>query len=1047
MKGIALLPVVLLCVAIALVVLATYGDARVRERRHQRHVRQVETAGTVARAAAAMEASTRVAVFDGEAPSRVSLYYPQQATVTQRAPNGEWQRRRVTALSVSSAALPTAILAAAGADPTSTGEPHGPSAAREAAAWLARELEANTTEADLRDNDLLRARIERTLSVVPAVYAEWLDAHSERIVAALDSLARLRRTHSHPSRLRGIDRGRVPATAVLRVGPPTAASGDAVAGEAPAMTERRLPLAQRLQLRVQRDWLYGSPEQPGGVVRGAPFGPEVLDDSEWFATTTSVPIPERTRAASEATYRARLTQATLALGAGVLLVDARRRGVALLQDSSGWQAHPFAMPSLAGVCTQRHGARRWWGWRDQTVWTATGASLPQLDAQWAQLTLPGEVRAIVPVAGAVLVWAEDRQLVEIGCDGAIGRSDLVDAAIRGLYPLPLWNSALLATAAGWLRVDAGLALQRLSGTPLPRGAEAVADGTAGVWWLQPSDVAGGRALLAHGCLREERFEIGHATLPERATSLTALSARRLVAVWQGSAPSSVTRFDLWRSGGPAPVRVGGGVQPRPGLVAACPATMTLFAPDDDVVWVTKLEREILKNDQIDGHQLLAPLRWHREASFQAPLTTHLTGRLVSGAGVVSLSASGTVNHGASVLAAHDLSDLVCDGVLLDPRRGEGLRYSTLESAVEEPVIASSRGSGGILIKPVRAAADCPQPHRERVLLRTTQLGWLRVLPSPEWFAAMHIAQPDPSLIVTLSRQGPPERSFSVVSEIVRLPASAQWLHRRRVQVHGAPWVVVATLATDPPSQLSLAVDQHFPGRASSHVAVDDVCRSGEWIAVEWGWSDSATTLLRVGEAEVAATAGAAAGGFVAGGVFTTQDAGWILELGGGLGDSIFDGNGASQRSRVFHGTVQQIFLQQEPFGTAASRWSLTAIQPSARWVLPVEFPSGSQLLRIAALGDFSDGTGIDWELQACRMTGSTTVRSSTRVFSPLPGVASEATTYALQWTLRASPDGRRTPILEGVDVDYLPPPRGVHVAPLAVVPSAGVVANITGAGP
>ncbi|MEE8142009.1 MAG: hypothetical protein V3T77_02810, partial [Planctomycetota bacterium] len=97
--------------------------------------------------------------------------------------------------------------------------------------------------------------------------------------------------------------------------------------------------------------------------------------------------------------------------------------------------------------------------------------------------------------------------------------------------------------------------------------------------------------------------------------------------------------------------------------------------------------------------------------------------------------------------------------------------------------------------------------------------------------------------------------------------------------------------------------------------------------------------------------------------------------------------------------------------------------PHLRWELPEEFPTGSRLRRIAVSGTFHDETSIRWRLDEIRGGGSIEYLGTGRIFSPLPPPADEPVRYVLSAWLLPSPDGNQVPLVEGIEVEWIPPPE------------------------
>ncbi len=109
----------------------------------------------------------------------------------------------------------------------------------------------------------------------------------EELLRALDPVPRLRRTNSHPSRVRGPDRGSLGA-GLPALTPEYSGrfllEAELVPGhDRPARrrsARRTLDLLERVELRFEEDWLAPSLDQPGGVARSAriALGPEEVTD-------------------------------------------------------------------------------------------------------------------------------------------------------------------------------------------------------------------------------------------------------------------------------------------------------------------------------------------------------------------------------------------------------------------------------------------------------------------------------------------------------------------------------------------------------------------------------------------------------------------------------------------------------------------------------------------------------------------------------------------------------------------------------------------------
>lgn len=1096
--GVALLPVLLLCLVLALAALALQGDLLLQQRLLQRVEESTEEQESLSKAVALAEAQIRTQIR-GESrealpadssdssdtsladparwPLEVRTHHAREVLVTERAADGSWRREWVPAIAMPWVGAMPWVLAqsdAAGSDNVdedvdedaaedgaarvtallvdailSAAATHSDDARAHASAeWLAIELSRSfplawappewtplARRAAAVDADRLRQLVQDTLSRAPSAHVEWLSRQRASIVAALDPVSRLRRTNSHPARLfRGRDRGHVARGAVLVPAVPAALTMRS------ANKIHRAPLVRRMALRTQSDWQAGSVDQPAGVVVGAPLGPEVLADADWQVGASV--LVGRERAAPLAQEPAASPRGTLlALAPGAVVLDgARGAASVVLPGRSLDGSKPSSLPRMSltrvpfvrgavGLCSLRRGGRSWLAWSADSLSVAQGVRLPTQPELWQSRPLPGPIRQIIGLDGLAVAWVGNRQLLALDADGAILNRQVLPDDIDGVVALPLRHSILAWTRSGWFLFDAALVdtallLRPISGVVPVSGAEVASDGVAGVWWLETTD---GADRLWHATLDglEVIVALRPASLPGMHSSrrLTAFPGRALVAVTDGAG-----QLQLWRVGATGPQLAGTGTLPyasSPRLrQLGCAASMTLLAVQRGAVWCTALHRSRPKHVDVGGHQLLAPQSEWRSRRFRAPLVNGLDAAIAPDPSHLdateTLSASGTVNRGGSVLSAPDLSDLVCDGVLLDPRRSETVRYSTAEQGVDAP-LSTAHGRGGILVKVASSAAECGQPERDRVLLRCTQQGRVRFSPDATWFAALHPTRPNVASILSVVRHGPGERWFTAVTEIIRQPQHQRWLHRRTMQVHGAPWHVAARLTAPGAPELTLTVDQSVPGAATTESAVVDRCHGGVWHALGWEWSRTRGAAMYAGDGAAAhlsrpmdeqqqSSQRAAQAR-----VFQFTDLDWSCEVGGALGD------------RAAHGSVQQLWLDDRVVAAPFVPPDVTAKQPSARWVLPPVFRAGDQLLRVAAIGDFSAGTGIDWRLEEWREDGLQLFRGSGRELLSLPAPATTRTTYVLQWTLRASNDGTRTPILEGVEVEWLAAPQVVTV--------------------
>lgn len=875
----------------------------------------------------------------------------------------------------------------------------------------------------LQDADDLRAFVENFASAPGALPGIDLD----RLLADIDPVARLRRTNVHPTRTEGMDRGRVIGSR------PSIHAGPALRQELSvevrstgresrtwrAAEGRRI--AHRLALRVQNDWLEPQLDQPGGVVVGAAFGPELLTDREWEPGTShyiATPGVDPTR------------------------LDARpvAQGLSLFGDSMRARldivAGTLRFTELPDV-SATHGPPT----MDVIQWVGprllVGAQQPaRVGFAQHQVYLEGSpasacsrfpvlVRAVCPVGGRAIVWLSDDSLALLDSRGSVlrVRGDFAcDGAPIFLPLLDRWAFSSPA-AGGWLLVDGELQARLVSGSGVTGRVESiVGDGVDGFFWVGQSSEQG-PSWLGHTRFHGDTVVPSPGpSLDQRPVALCSFPARALAATWAQDG-----RYELWRVGAVALVRAGEGQVPefRGGVVPDV-GRMAFWLPSSSGVLLHHLVPRSPKELDLGAQLVLNPRAMGHVPGFRAPLVGGFDAELDDGAGGrMRVEPAGTMNLGSSALRAPDLSDLLVDGAYSSPRRGETLRYSTLASGdgtgdgVASSTPSLAEGWAEVLVKPERSAADSPEPHRPRILLRFVQHAALSFTPDSQWISQHHPSHPSPASIRAYQVIGGSQRELRITSDIVRAPAAQVWRHERSAVVIGVPWELRVWVG-DPTVELPpLIVDQICPGGIlESTSVVTDASESGVWTRLVWAWQAGGRAYLQlVGQDGAWASSGSPSEW--SGSAFETLPRGWVLELGG-----VIDGE------KAFKGTLQQLSIGRDASPSASPSRPLMPDpdRPGWRWVLPFEVEPGGRLLRVAALGDFSSGTDLEWRIDEWTALGLRSWFARGRQ-AAVPESPARSARYVVSGWLIPDESRRYTPLVEALEVTWLGAPEPWSLSP------------------
>ncbi|MGE3164445.1 MAG: hypothetical protein AB7O52_06045 [Planctomycetota bacterium] len=1023
--------------ALSLVALAALGTAQATSRRHVVALRERAVRRVAAVALAIAESRARAELLDHHSGTATPAPPAEPdfegfAVDVARDPVHDLRLRWVVERDADSGAIhqrqsPVVELAAASIDAVAAAlEPYAESAAGRS---TMQSLAVSLFEARgmLADADDLRAFVDHFVSQP----GRSVGVRVDELLAGVDPLARLRRTNAHPTRTDGYDRGRL-----TRRGPPIEAGPTLVQrftatlrqGGAEPRTwsvDRQKQVLHRIALRAQQDWLEPQLDQPGGILVGAALGPEVISDQDWDPGATEF-VPTSNLAPLEVACQPR-PHGLLLAGAGV---RARIDDVGGLLRFVTLPPAPFAEESddrpiqwVPELLLVGDAERSRVGFAHESVWCGWGR--PQ------RLTrCPARVRALCPIGGRMLVWLIDDTLLLVESDGRVTREvfDFVaDGAPVWLPLLDRWAFPVRTRGGGWRLVDVDLEVSFVGGS-VP-GADATlvqSDGVDGVFWVAPAGTSE-VAVVCHTWIATDgaRTQVGPA-LAGPAVAMSVFPARGVVATWRSDG-----RYELWRSSAVALARAGDGQVPEfHGVALPDVSRMSFWIPTPSGIVRHTLRPRSLKRVEFGAQMVLPPAVHPGDATFHAPLVRGLEGELLCSDGSrVVIEPTGTLTHAASVLRAPDLSDLFVDGAYSSPLRGETLRYSTVGHEIGEAELAIEEGSAELLVKPERRAATSADPGRPRTLLRLVQRGSISFAPDGAWIAQFHPSQPTASQIRAYQVIGPTERELRATSSIVRTPAAGSWEHQRSVTILGSPWELRVWVG-EPPAELPrVVVDQAYPdGVLGSTIAVADTMEGGEWSRVGWGWSAGGRASLRIGagESEWAADVTAAPWG---GSAFRLRSRDWTAELGGEVGGA-----------KSFKGTVQGLSLRPariDPLPAASPIFaSASRERPAWRWVLPFTVAPGGALVRVAALGEFPAGTELEWRIDAWSAGRVESSRSRGRS-AALPPRPQRASRYVVTAWLHADASGRRTPLVEAVEVSWLAAPEPWTPEPLPLFDDPG----------
>lgn len=984
------------------------------------------------------------------------------------------------------------------------------------------ELVARLSDASVLDDaDTLRARLQHPGStpwnaLVPTL-STLTDPHA-RLRRTLVHPARL------AGEVGGLDRGglRAPGPVFDTAAGATlelhAQASDALG----TWRVRRLvaPLG-RLRLRVQADWSQPSVDQPGGLAVTCGLGPEVLDDQDWrFEPGHRLPLvrggPLRWRDLGVGWLGlgpARLDPAAPAgrLGGGATGVAsdvATGSGDDGPAASRGWwvprhsdqppSAVTLPLGALDPPVAVAAGPRTWLVRGTDRLWWGSG------DSGFPHTWQPGPtlaVGALVSVGPRAIAISRQGDRVYLITRRA---EPLAERALSVRGP-PLWLPGLRrlaiarADGPGWWLVGPDLEVEASTLPAPPPGTQPdpVPDGRTGIW-------AWWNGQLHHVDFAQYPGS-GSTAVPGPVVALAPLNGRSAVALL-----TAAGHIELWRATriGPVPCDAGpldtnavvggplgaGSSQPSSdpgpgaGTAPAIPAapvapaapqawdlassgTSLLLGAGADL-WRFELAPVLRKHTHLDAHLLLvpepdpaadpgsagvaatrrlaAPLVGTLEASVQGPA---LPAR--------RLAAAGTANRGGSVLDAQDLSDLVVDGLYLDPLRGETLRFASHADVTLEGLLPLAAAEARLLVKVACAAPQCPDPGRPRTLVRLRQQAVVRCQPTLQWFLATHPAPPAASAIAVLERSGPGARSAELVSTLVRDPAARVWRHERRLELHGPPWVVQARTADGSALGSPLVLDQVSPVGVLHGVAqVNDDLVAGEWGVLAWGWraggepaialsvatpAHSSVVVDAVGDAEPSAVEatvtdlawfwGSAAPSLPVAEIATWEAGDWVLEIGGPLGEKAFRGvvQGLRIDATVPDGTVPDTTVPGVV--TLAPRVFAEVPARGCWWVVPGCFEAGARLRAIQALGIIPHDAQLEWRVELWGANGISHHAGVGRSWMGPAHSFAEPTRCAVWIGLRPDAAGRRTPLVEGIQLVWEEPERVLPLAePVRVAP-------------
>lgn len=824
---------------------------------------------------------------------------------------------------------------------------------------------------------------------------------SQEALAALNPVPRLLRTRLHPDRSFGVDRTRVDwgggpllAGAAERYRLTVTVDDSATTGEA-RVFERVVAPIGRLTLRTQENWLRPTMLQPGGVVVGGVLGPELVSDSQWELGDPVLVGGDRPSGGN---------QHWLALAGGVL--GWARDGGAWLGWHEGqpqWIESESIFGGLRTQASEASGANLsgepiqpplpvWGGWRGWclptttgVVWTAEGVSPDQSSLREVVIT---GVQRVYPVGARFLVTDQQGRVRLFDGAGNLLAGPLSLGVGLGVK-LPLLDRVAFPMASGvaeWQLVDSELQVTTVV-APVPTIASRSLqpDGCRGVLWFDSQE------RRVHWLeFRSKPREFQSPPLSGGVQDLSVHAGLGLVTAWQSDGSCS-----FWRRGAVRLERCGeGSASEKIGTAVPVARPTGFLLPGVTCTWRPLQPRD---RKYLDWGLSLLP-EMHESAgsaSFVAPLVRGIEAKLATGEVVVP---TGSLQHGSSVLEAADLSDLVSDGVLMSPRRGERLRY-TGGPADALPSLALDGGAGSLWVKPLRAASDCPAPSQERVILRLVQRVAIRFTPNLDWLADEHPSLPTTVGIQSLVIEGAAVQRGLMTLELLRAPGDSSWRLRRELAGGAGGWLV--RVLTDPTDMApDWLVDPFAAG--GTFVATSDSAEPGHWESLQWSWAPGALTLA-VG----------------AGAPETTTDNGmrfdapvwevvgehWELELGGEAGD------------RVFDGTLQQLRIGAAGDETLDGLFE-ASVTPSFRWVLPRVFGAGAELLGVEAAGAWPEGTDLEWYVEEWSPAGLRTFIGRGTSWHP-PSLSATRAEYVVSGRLVPREDGQAYPLLEGLEMRWL----------------------------
>ncbi len=757
----------------------------------------------------------------------------------------------------------------------------------------------------------------------------------DSVLLHLNPHPRLRRTNSHPQRM-GQDRARIsaPGTVIatgtsgrvrLRVTAWLESRPDRVIQRSVLRT-----LLERRRLQTQSDWLASNAVWGGGVR----LGPELVDDADVAVGSMAGVVSGVDSAAVQWTRYG-----------GLLREETTRRWLARGRALDVGTDSPRAPTESDASWTLRAlGSGAWVEWGERSLSFSRGG-VARTTERIAEVGVLSATVVAVGVSGRV-EW--------FTFNGDVAHAPLqLEGVARASFSVPLYDTLVIATTAGWFAARGDGSVTALAGAPVSSEVTSVVNGRSCGWTL-----IGGRAVARYE-LRPPDLHVTVTRLDDARPSLTqcvVIGGRPLGRHVDGS-------LSAWTLLGD---RIVERLVERP---AEFGAAGFMIAQEPPGVWSVDqwlrwfpVEPLVGKRPALDGHLALVPRGMAGPTAFVARCDGTLKAEVVTSAGGTEImDAAGTLAAESSVLGGGDLSDLFIDGAFSSPIRAETLRYSTLEQGLDVP-LSTEQGWLSVLLKPERDSATSTEPSRIRTVVRLEQWTAIEFQPTAQWISDHHPAQPSVSAIAAFTVSGG-VRPVRLRCELQRRPNTDAWVHMRSTIVTGQPWTV-AVATGDPLQWLDpWVIDSVDPWIPDEHVFVSDDTNSGRWHWLSLQWDEASTGIAfddrQQSEARTTTSVF----------VLASPSDRWVLEFGGAIGDKAF--GGTARDFRLSSGEPPPFdWAWLEPSGTT----------DGAHFSWPVDV-GGTHLRSVYALGAFPSGATIDWTLRAVDDTEIATVRRSGRLLS------------------------------------------------------------------